>query len=192
MADREQARPEHDPEHAEPEHVVRTPHHDHEIVDTMRFAEPEPRPRPEPEDQVVVVGVDGSAESRAALHWAIRRAQGTEMAVHVVAVWHRPVQFAADVEVPESAFEKEARHWLTDSLPRLAHDEPGAIVRTFLEQGDPTEVLVQHASRADLLVLGNHGRSALAGVLVGSVALRCAQRAPCPVVLVPQPSEESR
>jgi nucleotide-binding universal stress UspA family protein len=182
MADRHQARP---------EHVVHTPHHDHDVADTMRFAEPEPEPQREPEDKVVVVGVDGSAESRAALHWAIHRVQGTETAVHVVAVWHRPVQFAGDVEVPESAFENEARHWLTGSLPHLAHDEPGATVRTFLEQGDPADVLVEHAGRADLLVLGNRGRSALAGVLVGSVAQRCAQRAPCPVVLVPLPCEES-
>jgi nucleotide-binding universal stress UspA family protein len=60
-------------------------------------------------------------------------------------------------------------------------------VRTFLEQGDPAEVLVEHARHAEMLVLGNHGRGALAGALVGSVAQRCAQRAPCPLVLVPLP-----
>jgi nucleotide-binding universal stress UspA family protein len=178
-----------DREQATASRRVRSPHHSHDDEDHMRFDEPaQAQDEPRAKQSVVVVGIDGSSESRAALHWAIHHAQGTDTAVHVVAVWHRPAQFAGEMPMPAAEFETEARHWLTESLPALAHDEPGAIVRTFLEQGDPSEVLVEHARRADMLVLGNHGRSALAGALVGSVAQRCAQRSPCPVVLVPLPS----
>ncbi|WP_346279604.1 universal stress protein [Pseudonocardia sp.] len=87
--------------------------------------EEEPAGEPRPEQPVVVVGIDGSSES-------VHHAEGTDTAVHVVAVWHQPVQFAG-----ENEFEAEARTWLTDALPRLAHDEPGAPVRAFTEQGDP-------------------------------------------------------
>lgn len=50
-------------------------------------------------------------------------------------------------------------------------------------------VLLDHSLQADVLVLGNHARSAWAEVLLGSVAQRCARRARCPVVLVSDPAQ---
>lgn len=134
--------------------------------------------------RVVVVGIDGSTESRAALQWALDRAEGRDVTLHAVAVWHQPVQFVGEVPIPPGDFEAEARHWLAEAVPPA---EPGATVRTFLEQGDPAQVLLEHARGAEMLVLGNHGHSALISALFGSVAQRCAHHAPCPVVLVPMP-----
>ena len=135
-----------------------------------------------------MVGIDGSAESRAALHWAVRHARAADLGVHAVAVWQRPIQFADGPPLPAEEFEADAQRWLSDALPQLAHDEAGVPVRTSIEEGDPAEQLLEHTRPGDLLVLGNQGRGAFAATLVGSVALRCAHHARCPVVLVPDPA----
>jgi nucleotide-binding universal stress UspA family protein len=142
----------------------------------------------EPTVRRVVVGIDGSAQSRAALHWAIGYAQQTGAEVHAVAVWHQPLQFGAGAmsRVPDKQFEDEARTWLTEAMPS-GTDASGVHVDTHIRRGEPATMLLDHAMRADLLVVGNSGRSGLAGAMVGSVALRVAHHARCPVVLVPAP-----
>jgi len=45
-------------------------------------------------------------------------------------------------------------------------------------------VLLDAARGADLLVVGSHGRSGFAGMLLGSVSQHCVQHAPCPVVII--------
>lgn len=134
----------------------------------------------------IVVGIDGSPESRAAVHWALRHAEGIDGEVHAVAVWQQPIQFGANgMPLPAQEFEAEARAWLDETVPD--RDADRRRVRTHLEQGEPAGVLLGHALRAELLVLGNHGRGAIRGALLGSVALRCVNHAPCPVLLVPTP-----
>lgn len=134
----------------------------------------------------IVVGIDGSAESRAALHWALRHAEGIDAEVHAVAVWQQPIQFGASgMPLPAQEFEAEARAWLDETVPDRDGDRRR--VRTHLEQGEPAGILLDHALRAEMLVLGNHGRGAIRGALLGSVALRCVNHAPCPVLLVPTP-----
>ena len=51
--------------------------------------------------------------------------------------------------------------------------------------GDPGDVLLEHASDADALVLGNSRRGGIAGALLGSVGLPCVHHATCPLVLAP-------
>lgn len=136
----------------------------------------------------VVVGIDGSAESRSALHWAIGQANLVGGDVEAVAVWHQPLQFGASAlaREPEKDFENDARGWLAAAIPEGA-DAAGVPVHAHTERGEPATVLLDHAMRADLLVVGNRGRGGLAGAMVGSVAQRVAHHARCPVVLVPTP-----
>ncbi|GEL20224.1 universal stress protein [Pseudonocardia asaccharolytica] len=79
----------------------------------------------------VVVGIDGSAEARAALHWAVRYARDVGATVHAVAVWHQPVQFADTAPLPAPEFEDAARTWLADALPRRPRARAGP-VRTVI------------------------------------------------------------
>jgi len=60
----------------------------------------------------------------------------------------------------------------------------------LVAQGDPAEVLVAAAKGADLLVVGTRGRSPFLGAVLGSVGLRCATAAACPVTLVKLPGEQ--
>lgn len=143
----------------------------HETVDDMRT-----EVGGTPDRRRVVVGIDGSAESRPALHWALRHAEGIDGEVHAVAVWQQPIQFgAAGMPLPAQEFEAEARAWLDETLPDVAGDR--ARVHTHLEHGEPAGVLLDHALRAELLVLGNHGAAS-------SVA-RCSVRSRCAVSTTP-------
>jgi nucleotide-binding universal stress UspA family protein len=167
-----------------------------DTVDDMRLTEPRheqessggSEPGAGPRAERVVVGIDGSTQSRAALHWAVAYAQRIGAEVHAVAVWHEPLQFGLGgiSRVPDREFEDEARGWLAEALPS-GTDASGVQVETHIRRGDPATVLLDHALRADLLVVGNRGRGGLAGAMMGSVALRTAHHAHCPVVLIPAP-----
>ena len=64
--------------------------------------------------------------------------------------------------------------------------ELGVSVRWIVREGAPAEAIVRAAveERADLIVIGTHGRSGLDRLLIGSVADRVVRRAPCPVMTV--------
>jgi nucleotide-binding universal stress UspA family protein len=84
---------------------------------------------------------------------------------------------------------------VTDNLATVADDvlkrsrdivsEVGQVeVHTTVLEGHPARVLLDLAEKAELLVVGPPA-TAIAGVLMGSVALHCVIHSPCPVVLVP-------
>lgn len=138
-----------------------------------------------PEDgrPVILVGIDESPASRAAMTWAVRHACATRSQIQAVAVWHLPAQYAEMPVLPCEQLQEEARAWLQEAVPADC-DVP---VHTQVVRGDPTAVLLEHAQRAQLIVLGNHGHGPLHSAIFGSVVQRCSNRARCPVVLVPDP-----
>jgi nucleotide-binding universal stress UspA family protein len=130
----------------------------------------------------IVVGIDGSDQSRAAVRWAVEQARAVGGAVEAVAVWQEPLMFAAEQSLPVPDLEGEAQRWLADAVPTVPD---GLQVHARVESGDPSSVLLDLAADAALLVLGNRGRGGFTGAVMGSVAQRCAHHARCPVVLVP-------
>ena len=156
----------------------------------------------------IVVGVDGSVESRAALHWAVVHARRTGGRVTAVAVsellpmlapgagfaggWAGAgmvvgtVPGAAYGAVDDENVTAEAKLWLSDAVGALP-TEAAEVIQARVERGDAAETLLEAARGADLLVLGNHGRGALSGTLVASVAQHCVRHAATPLVLVPAP-----
>ncbi len=88
---------------------------------------------------------------------------------------------------------KETLHayYLEESQEQLlaAQQKLDSAVRfhtTHIHVGQPPEVICKMAGElgCDLIVMGTHGRNPLAGLLMGSVATRVLQHAPCPVLLV--------
>jgi nucleotide-binding universal stress UspA family protein len=73
-------------------------------------------------------------------------------------------------------------------MARLAADlgKKGRSVRTLTKRGSPAQVIVDTAKRngADLIVMGTHGRTGLAHMLIGSVAERVVRTAHCPALTV--------
>jgi nucleotide-binding universal stress UspA family protein len=142
------------------------------------MATPEAHERP-----VILVGVDESPASRAAMKWAVEHACATRAQIQAVAVWHLPPQLGDVPVLPCDQLQEEAQAWLREAIP----PDCTVPVHAQVVRGDPTAVLLEHAQRAALIVLGNHGHGPIHGAIFGSVVQRCAHRARCPVVLVPGP-----
>jgi nucleotide-binding universal stress UspA family protein len=135
---------------------------------------------------VVLVGIDGSDPSRAALAWAVTYAEEVGATVRAVAVWQQPSAIGQAEWFPEPEYERAAQAWLDETLTGLpdgAHDG----VESLVARGDPGDTLLEHARDAGVLVLGNSRRGGVAGALLGSVGLHCAHHAACPLVLVAAP-----
>ncbi len=141
----------------------------------------------------IVVGVDGSAGSKKALQWALDEARRRKAAVDVVHAWHPPYftglpymagYLSISPDFQPDALEAGARHVLEGATQGA--DRTGvAALETVLVRGPAVRTLLDVANGAKLLVLGSKGRSALTGLLVGSVGDQVLHHAPCPVVVVP-------
>jgi nucleotide-binding universal stress UspA family protein len=132
---------------------------------------------------IVVVGVDGSEQAQRALSWAIEEARLRHAHLTVVHAW----RFGAAPTDPNGAEEVRqiglAAQHLLDHEVGFARDA-GVEVDGRLMFDAPARALLDAAATADLLVVGNRGRGALASTLLGSVSTACVHHAPCPVVVV--------
>jgi nucleotide-binding universal stress UspA family protein len=139
----------------------------------------------------ILFATDFSKASRKAFTTAVEmaKANGAFLTIAHVIVPFTPI-------VPEQyvdgqtweLIDKEARRWGHQRLRSLTNRAKKAGVRTagLLLEGDPAEQTARAArsTRADLLVVGTHGRTGLTKFFVGSVASRLVATASCPVVTV--------
>lgn len=132
----------------------------------------------------IVVGVDGSTASAAALRWAVAEAAATGREVAAVAAWSYLSPLDPDA-IGGSAEEVEAAHWKTLDELVDAVKRPDVVIRGELIEGEPAEVLLDAADDAALLVLGSHGHGLELAAVVGSVSAKCLRLARCPVVVLP-------
>lgn len=132
----------------------------------------------------IVVGIDGSAPSKAALRWAVGQAVLTGVAVHAVAAWEYPSVYGWVVPMLDDGFERAAHRTLTAEVDEVVGRDRPVEIEESLVLGHAAEVLLELAEGADLLVLGSRGRGTFARTLLGSVSARCAVHGSCPVVIV--------
>ncbi|QUH04072.1 universal stress protein [Saccharopolyspora erythraea] len=137
-----------------------------------------------PTKECVVVGVDGSPGSHAALRWAAHYAHRVGGEVRAVTAWRIPPPFADKIAEPVDEQETHARTALESALTDVRRAVPDCAVEASVQRGVPSDVLLENARQAHLAVFGDTGRGALAGLLVGSVVREFLRHAPCPVVLV--------
>jgi nucleotide-binding universal stress UspA family protein len=141
----------------------------------------------------VVVGVDGSPDSRAALVAALGEAATRGAVLEAVAAYSLG-EFRTDRgRAPRPTDEEvsaQVRGRLTATVDAARADLPAAVrsqlsgVRTLVVGGQPADVLLEQARGAQLLVVGGRRHSALRGLMHGSVALNCVLRGRCPVMVV--------
>lgn len=140
-------------------------------------------------EPLVVVGVDGSAESVNALKWAAGYAAATRARISAVLCWNypAPARLAPIGKAPQ-AITDAVRVNMQAALDKASADVFGNStpdkVTTKIEYGHPAMVLVNESSDADLLVVGSRGHGAFTGMLVGSVSIHCVSNAACPVVVI--------
>lgn len=143
--------------------------------------------RPRDHERRIVVGVDGSRSSKAALRWATRQASMTGMDVEAIAAWSIPVYYGYSLfadGMPSADLAGLAQRMITEAITEVGGTGAESKVIATVIHGDAAEVLVHASARAALLVVGNRGHSVLAEALLGSVSQRCVHHAACPVVIV--------
>jgi nucleotide-binding universal stress UspA family protein len=143
----------------------------------------------------ILVGVDGSDHSRAALHWAYEEAAHHGASLTVVATWHPPALPMTPPygSLPPDDYSNQPRMTalalLEQFTSELVPKSPVVDVRTSVEEGkNPAKVLIERSQEADLLVVGSRGHGGFAGMLLGSVSNHVVAHASCPVVVVPMAS----
>jgi nucleotide-binding universal stress UspA family protein len=140
----------------------------------------------------IVVGIDSSSGSRAALRWALRYAAVTGSEIDAVLAYDSGLAWIDVGSDYESSWTehaaRNAREQLARVLDEVAPEPRSVTIRATAVESPPSEALVELARDADALVVGTRGRGGFAGLLMGSVSQRCVERAPCPVVVVPESS----
>jgi nucleotide-binding universal stress UspA family protein len=136
----------------------------------------------------IVVGVDGSAQSAAALKWAVRIAKGMGSQITAVYAIHLPLYLAPEYGVPFQ-FDEEWRDQMRTEFEdkwckRLRAS--GIRYRTVMEDGRPAPVIAAVADRenADIVVVGRRGRGGVAELVLGSVSHELVLSSKRPVLLI--------
>ena len=139
--------------------------------------------------ELVVVGVDGSAASVAALGWAARYASASGARVRTLLAWHYPgtVGGPPPGRAPEAIrdqTEEQMHQTLDEAIAKAYAGQDASGVEKAIAYGHPAQALIEASREADLLVVGSHGHGAFTGMLVGSVSIHCVTSAHCPVVVL--------
>ncbi len=134
----------------------------------------------------ILLATDGSESALAAIHEAINIAKVCSGRLFVVSVVEvNPEYEALAPQVVEKA-ENETREHL-DYIKERAKKE-GVACETIAHQGEePFRFIVDEAKqkKADMIVMGSHGRTGLKRLMMGSVTARVIGHAPCKVLVVP-------
>lgn len=149
--------------------------------------------------KTILVPCDFSEYAELAYSWAVGLAEKCGAKVIIV----HAAQLFTSLGYPESVYlldlKKMEDEVLADAEKRL-HEfvaKKGVspvVVETRAVSGDPFWEICQTAEKehADLIVMGSHGRTGFAHVLLGSVAERVVRHAPCPVLVVRLPKSDAK
>ena len=138
----------------------------------------------------IVVGIDASPHSMAALAWAMREAATKKAPLTVVTVeivaasgWGGSQVYGADFELRDKA-QKAAEEAVASIAQKLGDAAPESVtVRALI--GQPAEQMLEAAKDADHLILGRRGSGGFNRLTLGSVSSQVAHHAACPVTIVP-------
>lgn len=137
----------------------------------------------------LIIGIDGSPESEAAMHWGLEEAarRGVEveliyaLAVPVVSDAYGMVMTRPDID----ELTLYSQGLLDAALAAARAAAPELTITARLASGPPAAVLIEASKHADALVVGTRGLGAISGKLLGSVSVRLAGKSVCPVYIVP-------
>lgn len=138
-------------------------------------------------DLRVIVGLDGAADSAAALRFAFEFAAAGGLGLTALHVWDLDLDSTAaslawTVDWDEA--DEQERAVLAEELAGYSAEFPQVDVRRHVVRGHPVKELVRQSENAALLVVGTRGRRAAKGLLLGSVTQGVLHDAHCPVAVV--------
>lgn len=138
----------------------------------------------------IVVGIDGSDLSIAALRWAGEEAVLRDATLLIVSAWSMPVLAypagPTGVFLDSGPFETEARRLVEDAVTRLRSDLGDRAVRveTSVVCERAASAILERSEDASLVVIGSRGRGGFASLVLGSVAVACIHHCRVPVVVI--------
>jgi len=135
----------------------------------------------------IVVGIDGSESSKAALAWAVEQAKLTGAPLQVVITWELPATYGWAAPLPEGLdFEADARGAVNEAVNEVIGPDSASQIDLTISiiEGHPAAVLLRESKDAGLIVVGSRGHGAFAGMLLGSVGQHLVAHAGCPVVII--------
>ena len=146
----------------------------------------------EPRSTRIVVGVDGSPESKQALRTAAELATAMKCRLEVVAAWHFPATFGLTYVPPEYNAHDLAEKALVQTVDEVFGTQRPVRMSLVVREGSPAKVLLREGENAFMIVVGSRGHGGFAGLLLGSVSSAVAAHAKCPVLVVhgsPEPTQ---
>ena len=142
----------------------------------------------------VVVGADGSEQSKAAVEWAAAEAVRRGVPLRIVHGLGMPLIVSAyggpERFQPTSEISEQADGVLVAAKELVEEVQPSVTVETVTALEEAPLALIRQSHPHDLLVVGSRGLGSVASLFVGSVSIRVAAQAPCPVVVVPSENGE--
>ncbi len=139
---------------------------------------------PERERGRIVVGVDGSPSSVAALTWAVRQAGLTGCVVDAIHAWQYPVSYGWAYSEPEPQLSVLASESLEKAIAQARQADESVEIRAHVVEQSPAQALLAASEGAELLVVGSRGHGGFTGMMLGSVSQHCVHHAPCPVLVI--------
>ncbi len=134
-------------------------------------------------DGPVLVGVDASAQSQAALEFGFQTAARLDRGLLALHAYGAPASALALRKEPAVAGRLAATELLDEALAPWIGKFPGVRVRREVQQGSASRILVQTSINAALVALGSRGRGGFAGLALGSVSQHVLALASCPVAI---------
>ncbi|KWX22526.1 universal stress protein [Mycolicibacterium wolinskyi] len=131
----------------------------------------------------VVVGIDGSPASEAATALAFDEASRRGVGLVAIHAWSDVAVFPV-LGMDWHEYEDEGHEILGERLAGWREQYPDVEVQRRIVCDQPARWLIEESQRAQLVVVGSHGRGGFAGMLLGSVSSAVAQSAKAPVIVV--------
>ncbi|MBB3604457.1 nucleotide-binding universal stress UspA family protein [Mycolicibacterium sp. BK556] len=130
----------------------------------------------------VLLGVDGSPASELATSIAFDEASRRAVDLVAVHVWSDD-DMSLFSGLEDSVLRSAARETLAEALAGWQERYPDVVVHRLVEVADPARHLVAQSERAQLVVVGSHGRGGFAGMLLGSVSTAVVESVQIPVIV---------
>ena len=138
---------------------------------------------------VIVIGFDGSKQSRVALEWAIEESRYRNAELRILTVWNKApmawypamLETAAGEIVAEDSPEQQAEALSAEAAQSAV--DVNVVTRT-IKNDSAASAILEAAQEADLVILGSRGHGGFAGLHIGSVSAQVSSHCPCPVLVV--------
>jgi nucleotide-binding universal stress UspA family protein len=138
---------------------------------------------------VIVIGFDGSKQSRVALDWAIEESRYRNAELRILTVWNKApmawypamLETAAGEIVAEDSPELQAEALSAEAAQSAAGVN---VVTQTIKNDSAASAILEAAREADLVILGSRGHGGFAGLHIGSVSAQVSSHSPCPVLVV--------